>query len=197
MELVFATNNLNKLSEVKSLVRTNASILSLDEIGCNDEIPETFPTIEENALQKAEYIYNKFGYNCFADDSALEIDFLNGEPGVYSARYAGINSDANKNIDKVLKNLSKTNLRNAQFRTVIALIVNGKKYFFEGECLGQISKKRRGIHGFGYDPIFLPKGFGKSFAEMTKFEKGKISHRSQAVKKLISFINSSISHNYL
>ena len=190
MKLVFATNNLNKLSEVKSLVRTNAIILSLDEIGCSDEIPETFPTIEENALQKAEYIYNKFGYNCFADDSALEIDFLNGEPGVYSARYAGANSDANKNIDKVLKNLSKTNLRSAKFRTVIALILSGKKYLFEGECLGQISKNRRGIHGFGYDPIFLPKGFGKSFAEMTKFEKGKISHRAKAVKKLISFINS-------
>ena len=190
MKLVFATNNLNKLSEVKSLVRTNASILSLDEIGCSDEIPETFPTIEENALQKAEYIYNKFGYNCFADDSALEIDFLNGEPGVYSARYAGANSDANKNIDKVLKNLSKTNLRSAKFRTVIALILSGKKYLFEGECLGQISKNRRGIHGFGYDPIFLPKGFSKSFAEMTKFEKGKISHRAKAVEKLISFINS-------
>jgi len=190
MKLVFATNNLNKLSEVKSLVRTNAIILSLDEIGCSDEIPETFPTIEENALQKAEFIYNKFGYNCFADDSALEIDFLNGEPGVYSARYAGANSDANKNIDKVLKNLSKTNLRSAKFRTVIALILSGKKYLFEGECLGQISKNRRGIHGFGYDPIFLPKGFGKSFAEMTKFEKGKISHRAKAVKKLISFINS-------
>ena len=190
MKLVFATNNINKLSEVKSLIKNNARILSLDEIGCSDDIPETFPSIEENALQKAEYIYNKFGYNCFADDSALEIDFLNGEPGVYSARYAGKNSDANKNIEKVLKNLSNTNIRDARFRTVIALIISDKKYFFEGKCLGHISKNRRGIHGFGYDPIFLPKGFDKTFAEMTKFEKGKISHRAKAVEKLISFINS-------
>ena len=192
MKLVFATNNLNKLSEVISLVKTNARILSLDEIGCNDNIPETFPTIEENALQKAEYIYNKFGLNCLADDSALEIDFLNGEPGVYSARYAGTNSDANKNIDKVLQKLSQTDLRGAKFRTVIALIVNGKKYLFEGECLGQITQQKQGKHGFGYDPIFLPDGFSKTFAEMSKFEKGKISHRSIAVKKLISFINSKI-----
>ena len=190
MKLVFATNNINKLSEVKSLIKNNARILSLDEIGCSDDIPETFPSIEENALQKAEYIYNKFGYNCFADDSALEIDFLNGEPGVYSARYAGKNSDANKNIEKVLKNLSNTNIRDARFRTVIALIISDKKYFFEGKCLGHISENRRGIHGFGYDPIFLPKGFDKTFAEMTKFEKGKISHRAKAVEKLISFINS-------
>ncbi len=190
MKLVFATNNLNKLSEVISLVKTNAIILSLDEIGCSDDIPETFPTIEENALQKAEYIYNKFGLNCLADDSALEIDFLNGEPGVYSARYAGINSDANKNIDKVLQKLSETDLRSAKFRTVIALIANGKKYLFEGECLGQITQQKQGKHGFGYDPIFLPDGFSKTFAEMSKFEKGKISHRSIAVKKLISFINS-------
>lgn len=192
MKLVFATNNLNKLSEVISLVKTNARILSLDEIGCSDDIPETFPTIEENALQKAEYIYNKFGLNCLADDSALEIDFLNGEPGVYSARYAGTNSNANKNIDKVLQKLSKTDLRGAKFRTVIALIVNGKKYLFEGECLGQITQQKKGKHGFGYDPIFLPDGFSKTFAEMSKFEKGKISHRSIAVKKLISFINSKI-----
>lgn len=192
MKLVFATNNLNKLSEVISLVKTNARILSLDEIGCSDDIPETFPTIEENALQKAEYIYNKFGLNCLADDSALEIDFLNGEPGVYSARYAGTNSDANKNIDKVLQKLSHTDLRGAKFRTVIALIVNGNKYLFEGECLGQITQQKQGKHGFGYDPIFLPDGFSKTFAEMSKFEKGKISHRSIAVKKLISFINSKI-----
>lgn len=192
MKLVFATNNLNKLSEVISLVKTNARILSLDEIGCSDDIPETFPTIEENALQKAEYIYNKFGLNCLADDSALEIDFLNGEPGVYSARYAGTNSDANKNIDKVLQKLSHTDLRGAKFRTVIALIVNGKKYLFEGECFGQITQQKQGKHGFGYDPIFLPDGFSKTFAEMSKFEKGKISHRSFAVKKLISFINSKI-----
>ena len=192
MKLVFATNNLNKLSEVISLVKTNARILSLDEIGCSDDIPETFPTIEENALQKAEYIYNKFGLNCLADDSALEIDFLNGEPGVYSARYAGTNSDANKNIDKVLQKLSQTDLRGAKFRTVIALILNGKKYLFEGECLGQITQQKQGKHGFGYDPIFLPDGFSKTFAEMSKFEKGKISHRSIAVKKLISFINSKI-----
>ncbi len=190
MKLVFATNNLNKLSEVKSLIRTNARILSLDEIGCNDDIPETFPTIEENALQKAEYIYNKFGHNCLADDTALEIDFLNGEPGVYSARYAGINSDANKNIDKVLQKLSETDLRGAKFRTVIALIVDRKKYLFEGECLGQITQQKQGKYGFGYDPIFLPDGFSKTFAEMSKFEKGKISHRSIAVKKVISFINS-------
>lgn len=192
MKLVFATNNLNKLSEVISLVKTNARILSLDDIGCSDDIPETFPTIEENALQKAEYIYNKFGLNCLADDSALEIDFLNGEPGVYSARYAGTNSDANKNIDKVLQKLSHTDLRGAKFRTVIALIVNGNKYLFEGECLGQITQQKQGKHGFGYDPIFLPDGFSKTFAEMSKFEKGKISHRSIAVKKLISFINSKI-----
>ena len=192
MKLVFATNNLNKLSEVISLVKTNARILSLDDIGCSDDIPETFPTIEENALQKAEYIYNKFGLNCLADDSALEIDFLNGEPGVYSARYAGTNYDANKNIDKVLQKLSQTDLRGAKFRTVIALIVNGKKYLFEGECLGQITQQKQGKNGFGYDPIFLPDGFSKTFAEMSKFEKGKISHRSIAVKKLISFINSKI-----
>ena len=189
MNLVFATNNLNKLSEIKSLVSSDINILSLGDINCQDDLPETNPTIEENALQKAKYIFDNYGFNCFADDTGLEIDALGGEPGVYSARYAGISCDAEKNINKVLNKLSAVDNRKSKFRTVIALIINGEEYLFGGECLGDITKKMKGGLGFGYDPIFQPLGCNKTFAEMDQQQKGIISHRGRAVVKLVDFLN--------
>tara|TARA_Y100001968_G_C19424334_1_gene753495 strand:+ start:1974 stop:2555 length:582 start_codon:yes stop_codon:yes gene_type:complete len=188
MKLVFATNNLNKLSEIKSLVPKGLQILSLDDINFSQEIPETQETLEGNALQKARYIFDNFGYNCFSDDTGLEIDILNGEPGVYSARYAGNECNAEKNINKVILKLEGLNNRKATFRTVIALIIEGKEYFFEGKCEGFISKNKSGLQGFGYDPIFIPLEYDKTFAEMTEEEKGKISHRGKAVRKLVNFV---------
>ena len=189
MKIVFATNNLNKLSEIKSLVPNSIEILSLNDISCNEELPETNPTIEENAIQKARYIYDNYGFNCFADDTGLEINVLGGEPGVYSARYAGEDCNAEENIKKVLHNMQEEEDRGAVFRTVIALIINGKVTLFEGQCSGIITKKRIGMEGFGYDPIFMPKGFTKTFAEMEKNEKGLISHRGKAVKNLVRFLS--------
>jgi len=189
MKLVFATNNPNKLSELQALVPDGIEILSLKEINCNEELPETNPTLHENALQKAQYIYQNYGFNCFADDTGLEIEALGGAPGVYSARYAGEDCNAEDNMQKVLAKLENEENRNAKFRTVIALIIKGEENLFEGECSGEITKTKSGVEGFGYDPIFTPKGYEITFAEMSKQEKGAISHRGRAVEKLVSFLN--------
>ena len=189
MKLIFATNNLNKLAEIRELAPNDINILSLDDINCVNELPETKDTLEGNAMQKADFIFRKFGFNCFADDTGLEIEALNGEPGVYSARYASLISDANKNISKVLSKLQNKKNRRAQFRTVIALIINGKKYYFEGKCKGHITTHTIGEKGFGYDPIFIPNGFDNTFAQMSKRDKNLISHRGNAVRKLIEFLS--------
>ncbi len=187
-KLIFATNNLNKLKEIRNAV-SNYEIISLDEMGINEEIPETGTTLHDNALQKAVYIYNKTGKDCFADDTGLEISALDNRPGVYSARYAGDNCSPDDNMSRVLNELKDTRDRNALFRTVIALIINGEKYFFEGSIDGTILEKKTGEDGFGYDPIFQPNGFDLSFAEMSLGQKNSISHRANAVKKLIHFLN--------
>lgn len=189
MILVFATNNPNKLSEIRSLVPAEIEILSLKDINCNEQLPETNPTLQENALQKAKYVFENYGFNCFADDTGLEIDALGGEPGVYSARYAGEDCIADDNMQKVLDKLEGEQERSAKFRTVIALIINGKEILFEGECKGSMTKTKSGAEGFGYDPIFTPKGYKQTFAEMNKDEKGSISHRGKAVEKLVSFLS--------
>ena len=187
--LVFATNNEHKLLEVKTLL-PNYKIISLAEINCFDDIPETKNTLQGNAILKANYITKKFGFNCFADDTGLEVEALNNEPGVYSARYAGKDGNSEKNMEKLLVNLTNKKNRKAQFRTVVALNLDGEQYLFEGICKGSILEKKQGESGFGYDPIFQPLGFKKSFAEMSLKEKGKISHRGQAIKKLVEFLNS-------
>ncbi|MAR40367.1 MAG: non-canonical purine NTP pyrophosphatase [Flavobacteriales bacterium] len=189
MKLVFATNNPNKLSEIKVLVPEGIEILSLHDIDCNEELPETTLTLEGNACQKAMYVFDNYGYNCFADDTGLEIDVLKGEPGVYSARYAGKECKAEDNINLVLKKLDGEANRIAKFRTVIALIIDGSETLFEGECKGEITLGKAGKEGFGYDPIFLPNGFDKTFAEMKQNEKGAISHRGKAVEKLVEFLH--------
>ena len=187
MKLVFATNNANKLSEIKSLFPAEIEILSLKDINCDEELPETNPTLEKNALQKARYVFDNYGFNCFADDTGLEVDALGGEPGVYSARYAGEDCREEDNMRKVLNKLEGSKERGAMFRTVIALIIDGKETVFKGECIGKITKIKSGVKGFGYDPIFIPEGYKLTFAEMSKQEKGAISHRGKAVKKLVSF----------
>jgi XTP/dITP diphosphohydrolase len=189
MKLVFATNNLNKLSEIRSLVPEGIEILSLREINCNEELPETNPTLQENALQKAKYVFDNYGFNCFADDTGLEIDALGGEPGVYSARYSGEGCNAEDNMKKVLDKLLNESNRTAKFSTVIALIVNGEEHTFVGECTGQITKTKSGVEGFGYDPIFTPDGYDITFAEMSKVKKGSVSHRGKAVVKLVGFLH--------
>lgn len=172
------------MNELQTILGPSIHLLSLKDIGCNEEIPEDQATLEENARQKAMFIFEKYGYSCFADDTGLEIDALNGEPGVYSARYAGEEKNSNANMDKVLKKLSKINNRKARFRTVISLIIDGKESQFEGIVNGKIIRDRRGNSGFGYDPIFIPEGFKQTFAEMDMSEKNKISHRGIAVEKL-------------
>ncbi len=188
MKLVFATNNLNKLKELQNLLGEEIELLSLADINCDDEIPEDHETLEENASQKAQYIFDKFGVNCFADDTGLEIESLNNEPGVYSARYAGEERDAKANMKKVLENLNGIKNRKSRFRTVISLIIDGREYQFEGVVEGNILEKERGIDGFGYDPIFEPSGYDISFAEMDMTEKNKISHRGLAVRKLVGYL---------
>ena len=188
MKLVFATNNKNKIKEIKSLLPENIEILSLLDIGCTEEIEETENTLKGNTQLKADYITKNYGYNCFADDTGLEVEFLNGAPGVYSARYSGHKASAEGNMQKLLTELQGIENRNAQFRTIIALNVDGNKYLFEGVCKGDILKEKQGKEGFGYDPIFKPKGFSLSFAEMSLKQKGKISHRGLATKKLINFL---------
>ncbi len=189
MELVFATNNLHKLSEIRHILQNiNIQILSLKDIACFDEIPETAPTLEGNALQKAHYIYDKFGRNCFADDTGLEVDALNGAPGVYSARYAGEGCNFDDNINKLLLELGQTTNREACFKTVIALIIDGKEYLFHGEVSGKILTERKGAEGFGYDPVFLPDGHNKTFAEMDAATKNALSHRYKATQQLLQFL---------
>ena len=189
MKIVFATNNPNKLKEIQSLIPKEIEIISLKEIGCNEDIPETGDTLEANAFQKAHYIKDNFNYDCFADDTGLEIDELNGDPGVYSARYAGPERNANANMNKVLNELKGKKNRKAQFRTAIALILKGEEYLFEGKVEGYISKDKQGNEGFGYDPIFIPENDIRSFAQMSMQEKGAISHRGRAVKKLVAYLN--------
>ena len=189
MKIVFATNNPNKLKEIQSLIPKEIEIISLNEIGCTDDIPETGDTLEANAFQKAYYIKDNFNYDCFADDTGLEIDELNGDPGVYSARYAGLERNANANMNKVLNELKGKKNRKAKFRTAIALTLNNEKHLFEGEINGYISDVKQGNEGFGYDPIFIPENDIRSFAQMSMQEKGAISHRGRAVKKLVAYLN--------
>lgn len=188
MELVFATNNKHKLEELQALLGDKIKLLSLKDIACFEDIPEEQPTLEGNANQKSAYVFEKYGYDCFADDTGLEIDALNGEPGVYSARYAGEEKSADANMQKVLEQLEKINNRSARFRTVISLIIKGKEVQFEGIVKGEIIKNERGGSGFGYDPIFQPEGYKVTFAEMDLAEKNKISHRGRAVQKLIKYL---------
>jgi XTP/dITP diphosphohydrolase len=187
MQLVFASNNKNKIKEIQLLVPQSIQVLSLEDIGCFEEIPETADTIEGNAIQKANYITEKYGYNCFADDTGLEVVALNGEPGVYSARYAGEQKDATDNMDKLLTNLKDKSNRTAQFKTVIALNLNGNQTQFTGIIKGKIIEEKLGTNGFGYDPIFVADGYTKTFAELTIEEKSTISHRGLAVKQLVAF----------
>jgi len=187
-KIVFATNNAHKLSEVRAILAPDYQITSLAELNCFDDIPETANTLEGNALLKANYIFEKFDCDCFADDTGLEVEALNGEPGVFSARYAGEANDAKANMQKLLLNLDNKTNRNACFRTVISLIMDGKKQFFEGRIDGHISFEPQGNAGFGYDPIFIPNGYTNSFAELGTNEKNKISHRALAVKKLAEYL---------
>lgn len=188
MKLVFATNNLNKLKEVQNMLSDSIEILSLKDIHCFDEVEETETTLEGNAQLKADYITNKFGFNCFADDTGLEVASLDGKPGVYSARFAGEPSNSENNMRKLLMNLETKTNRKAQFRTVVSLNINDKKFLFEGICKGEILKEKQGEKGFGYDPIFKPEGFLQSFAVMSIEEKNKISHRGIAIHKLVEFL---------
>ena len=192
MTLVFATNNKHKLSEIRAILGDDINILSLADINCHADIPETADTIEGNALQKAQYVVDHFGMSCFADDTGLEVDALNGEPGIYSARYAGENHDSEANMTKLLKKLGQNNNRKAQFRTVIALLVveggETRQHLFEGIVKGEIIRERRGGEGFGYDPIFQPEGYSQTFAEMGSEAKNAISHRGRAVRKLVEYL---------
>ncbi|MDD2381998.1 MAG: non-canonical purine NTP diphosphatase [Mariniphaga sp.] len=188
MKIVFATNNPHKINELREILGKRFELMNLHDIGCEEEIPEDQLTLEGNASQKAFYIYNKYGYSCFADDTGLEIDALNGEPGVFSARYAGEEKDARMNMDKVLRKLGKINNRKARFRTVISLVLNGQEKQFEGIVTGQITRMKQGDTGFGYDPVFMPDGFDRTFAEMNMSEKNRISHRGRAVEKLVEYL---------
>ena len=192
MTLVFATNNKHKLSEIRTILGDEIDILSLEDINCHADIPETADTLEGNALQKAQYVVDHFGMSCFADDTGLEVDALNGEPGIYSARYAGEEHDSEANMTKLLNNLGQNNNRKAQFRTVIALLeMEGGKirqHLFEGIVKGEIIRERRGGEGFGYDPIFQPEGYQQTFAEMSGEAKNAISHRGRAVRKLVEYL---------
>ena len=189
MKLVFATNNLNKLKEVQEILAGSMEVLSLKDINCFDDVEETETTLEGNAKLKADYITQKFGYPCFADDTGLEVEVLGNKPGVYSARYAGEPSNSENNMQKLLAELTNKENRSAQFRTAVCLNLNGKQHLFEGICKGEILKEKQGRKGFGYDPIFKPKGFNQSFAEMTSKEKNKISHRGIAIQKLVEFLS--------
>lgn len=189
MQLVFASNNQNKIKEIQQLVPTTIQILSLEDIGCTVDIPETAETIEGNAMLKANYITEHYGYNCFADDSGLEIETLNGEPGVYSARYAGLQKNDNDNMDMVLTKLKNETNRKANFKTVIALNLNGEQHLFTGIINGEIIDEKKGSNGFGYDPIFLAYGYTQTFAELSMKEKASISHRGKAVQQLLDFLD--------
>jgi XTP/dITP diphosphohydrolase len=190
MKILFATSNKNKAFEIQKLIPQGFEILTLNDIDLQEEIPETSDTIEGNAIQKTNYIVQNFGIDCFADDTGLEIEALNGEPGVYSARYAGEEKDSNNNIDLVLKKMEGITNRKARFKTVISLCLENKYYLFEGIVEGIIRNDKSGILGFGYDPIFEPENTGKTFAEMTIDEKNSISHRGRAFEKMVHFLNS-------
>lgn len=188
MKLVFATNNRHKLDEVRAIVGNRVEVLSLNDIGCHDDIPETADTLQGNALIKARYIHEKFGVDCFADDTGLEVEALDGAPGVYSARYAGKECDSEANMQKLLQNLTGKSNRNAQFRTVIALIIKGEEKLFNGIVKGTITEEKRGDSGFGYDPVFIPEGFSESFAQMSGDMKNSISHRYRATLELSNYL---------
>ena len=188
MKLVFATNNKHKLQEVRDIVGNRVEVLSLNDIDCHDEIPETASTLQGNALIKARYIYEKYGLDCFADDTGLEVEALDGAPGVYSARYAGEECDSEANMQKLLQNLTEKDTRNAQFRTVIALIIKGEELLFNGIVKGTIATEKRGNSGFGYDPIFIPEGYSESFAQMSGEMKNCISHRFRATQQLSDYL---------
>ena len=190
MRLVFATNNKHKLEEMRAILGDKVELLSLAEIGCFDDIPETADTLEGNALIKTRHIYGKYSIPCFADDTGLEVEALDGAPGVYSARYAGESNDAEANMNKLLHNLTGKSNRNAQFRTVIALIIEGEERLFEGIVRGTIAEERQGKEGFGYDPIFIPEGCNESFAQMAAAEKNSMSHRSRAAAALNEYLQS-------
>ncbi|WP_353121583.1 non-canonical purine NTP diphosphatase [Dysgonomonas capnocytophagoides] len=187
-KLVFSTNNEHKLEEVKAILEPYYQILSLKDIGDDTDIPETGETLEDNALIKANYLWDTYHTNCFADDTGLEVEALNNAPGVYSARYAGEQKSSTDNVAKLLKELEGKENRNAQFRTVIALIIDGKKYVFEGKIKGIITTSAQGNSGFGYDPVFQPEGYDKTFAELTLADKNEISHRARAVEQLALFL---------
>lgn len=187
-EIVIATNNKHKVEEIRSLVGDRIKIISLSELGCKEDIPETGETLEENARQKARYIWGKYGKDCFADDTGLMVDALDGKPGVYSARFAGEKCSFDDNIDLMLEMMEGKTNRKAYFSTVICLIEQGEEKLFEGSCPGSILTERYGRGGFGYDPIFIPDGYGESFAEMSLEEKNKISHRGKATDKLIKYL---------
>ena len=189
MKLVFATHNSNKAKEIQSLLPSDFQILTLTAINCHEEIPETSESLEGNSLLKAEFVNDNFNLNCFADDTGLEIEALNGRPGVYSARYAGEEKSAEKNMDLVLSELKNKENRQAQFRTVITLILNDKTHLFDGVVKGTISMEKKGVDGFGYDPIFIPEGQTRTFAEMTMKEKNLQSHRARAFEKMIAFLS--------
>ncbi len=199
MKIVFATNNKNKLSEIREILGSGFEVMSLAEIGCHEDIPETGETLLDNAIQKARYVFEKYGYDCFADDTGLEVDALGGEPGVHSARYAeGTDHNSNANMDKLLGKLGDETHRSARFRTVIALLQKQQSgesagegsvlHIFEGKVEGSIIKEKRGAEGFGYDPIFMPEGYDKTFAELGLDIKNQISHRARAVKKLADYL---------
>nr|WP_314517099.1 non-canonical purine NTP diphosphatase [uncultured Prevotella sp.] len=192
MKIVFATNNKHKLEEIKDILGKDFEIVSLAEIGCHEDIPETGLTLEENARQKSTYIVEHYNHDCFADDTGLEVDALKGEPGVHSARYAeGTDHDSEANMRKLLSKMSNVKDRTARFRTVISLIINGVEHQFEGRVEGRIATEKHGTEGFGYDPIFIPEGYDKSFAELGEEVKNQISHRARAVKKLAEYLSSS------
>lgn len=187
-KLVFATNNAHKLEEARAILGDKVDIISLNELGCHEDIPETANTLQGNALLKVQYIYEHYHYDCFSDDTGLEIEALNGEPGVYSARYAGVDKDSESNMNKVLSKMKNEKNRKAQFRTVVALIIDGKHYSFDGIIKGEITNEKHGNSGFGYDPIFRPLESQFTFAEMPASEKNHISHRALALQKLSDFI---------
>lgn len=187
-ELVIATHNKHKLEEIQKVLGNKIKIISLRDLGCNEDIAEIGTTLKENAYQKAKYVWDKYGKNCFADDTGLIVEALDGAPGVYSARYAGEHCSFDDNIDLLLENMEGKTNRNARFETVICLIQDGKEQYFEGRCDGCILTERYGRGGFGYDPIFMPNGYGESFAELSMEEKNKISHRGKATDKLIKYL---------
>ncbi|MCF2551083.1 non-canonical purine NTP diphosphatase [Bacteroides caecigallinarum] len=189
-KLVFATNNAHKLEEIRAILGDKVEILSLNDINCHADIPETADTLQGNAALKAQYIYENYGLDCFADDTGLEVEALNGAPGIYSARYAGGEGhDSEANMKKLLSEMQDKENRKASFRTVICLIEDGKEHFFEGIVNGSIIRERKGGAGFGYDPVFMPDGYSETFAEMGNDEKNKISHRARAVQKLCEYLN--------